>query len=57
MNYIKKIIDWFKDLYIRYRDFDKDYWFDPETEMYFPKCHLCHGKRSSDCPKSCLGDQ
>ena len=35
----------------------KDYWYDPETDMWFPKCNACKGKRDKSCPESCLGDE
>lgn len=38
------------------KQFEKDFWYDVETDMWFPKCHKCKGKRDGACPKSCLGD-
>lgn len=35
----------------------RDFWYDLETDVWFPKCHICKGKRDKYCPKSCLGDE
>lgn len=35
---------------------EKDFWYDAELDMWFPKCHKCKGKRDNLCPKTCLGD-
>lgn len=47
-----KIVNYIKEC----KEMWNEFWYDPETDSWFPKCKLCKGKRDKNCPKECMDD-